>query len=222
MPALGRRVPLPRTPGDVKEELKREADRERARRWVQANRRRRVAVWDDPPAELMSVPAAAERLGATVRYVRLAVCRGVVRSWPAAAGRALGLLPEGWPAREEWVVDWAEVSTMPAVAQGERTGEKARVAAAPPGAAAGVRYFLAVGPLVVHPADGCPGDCAVHAPSGHPLRDAPLRWWRNPVAVARQCRHGVQHADPDGIAGQVPAGVCSGECCGCCTPPGVV
>ena len=56
------------------------------------------------------------------------------------------------------------------------------------------------GPLTVHPASACADrdyGCPIHAPSDHPLRLAPLRWWGNRAVLERICVHGAGHPDPD-------------------------
>lgn len=53
----------------------------------------------------------------------------------------------------------------------------------------------------VHPAEGCTGNCPLHNPSEHPLKDAPLHWrsdWGG--FFERICQHGIGHPDPDGVA----------------------
>lgn len=82
-----------------------------------------------------------------------------------------------------------------------------------------------------HSAKACVPPCAFHAPSDHPLKDAPLNW-RSGLSpfdgrrlLERLCEHGVGHPDPDGLAfanqnlpkGQEPDtgvhGCCLSRCC---------
>lgn len=75
--------------------------------------------------------------------------------------------------------------------------------------------------IKVHSEKMCKSPCPFHAPSDHPLKDAPLhiRVDKN-FLVERICPHGVGHDDPDSTAyfhgnGLAWAGVHG--CDGCCT-----
>lgn len=49
----------------------------------------------------------------------------------------------------------------------------------------------------IHPASWCSGSCVVHAPSDHWMRDDKLGFDTKLKAFYRECKHGVQHHDPD-------------------------
>jgi hypothetical protein len=73
----------------------------------------------------------------------------------------------------------------------------------------------------VHAAVACAGrPCPFHAPSDHPLKDAPINVrFDKHALVERFCEHGVGHDDPDSVAwlhsiGETWAGVHG--CDGCC------
>lgn len=74
----------------------------------------------------------------------------------------------------------------------------------------------------VHPKVSCTPPCPFHAPSDHPLKDAPMHIRSDKyMLVERICEHGIGHDDPDSVAymhahGQDWAGVHG--CDGCCTP----
>jgi len=80
--------------------------------------------------------------------------------------------------------------------------------------------------LQTHAAAACAGRaCCVHAPSDHPLRDAPLSWRGDRHLVERICPCGVGHPDPDHLThvalicgegyawGQSVHGCCPRRCC---------
>lgn len=80
----------------------------------------------------------------------------------------------------------------------------------------------------VHESSTCEGGhCAIHNPSDHPLKDAPIHLrGPNPFSmkptgfIERMCEHGVGHSDPDSVAfynsiGQTGTGIHG--CDGCCT-----
>lgn len=56
-----------------------------------------------------------------------------------------------------------------------------------------------------HSGKSCEPPCAFHAPSDHPLKDAPLNWrsgmtpWDGRRILERMCPHGIGHPDPDGL-----------------------
>lgn len=54
----------------------------------------------------------------------------------------------------------------------------------------------------IHPEEGCRGrKCAIHNPSEHPLKDAPMDWYGGEIRhLVRVCEHGFHHPDPDDIA----------------------
>jgi hypothetical protein len=57
------------------------------------------------------------------------------------------------------------------------------------------------GVLETHGPSQCAGEnCCIHAPSDHPLRDAPLCWIRELNLMMRICPHGHPHPDPDSVA----------------------
>jgi hypothetical protein len=75
----------------------------------------------------------------------------------------------------------------------------------------------------IHAPEKCVGPCAFHAPSDHPLADAPLTlrptMFFGMLAV-RVCEHGIEHVDPDAVAWLRAKGVALNEAdcsCGCCT-----
>ena len=76
--------------------------------------------------------------------------------------------------------------------------------------------------LHVHSKEVCVPPCPFHAPSDHPLKNAPIHIRRDKMMlVERICAHGVGHDDPDSVAymqahGQKWAGVHG--CDGCCSP----
>lgn len=75
--------------------------------------------------------------------------------------------------------------------------------------------------LVVHRGDECKGrNCAVHNPSNHPLKDAPLNYRADRGIMERICEHGIGHDDPDDLnyrelVGDPDASGVHG-CDGCC------
>ena len=91
----------------------------------------------------------------------------------------------------------------------------------PPNAFADHVIFRNGAVLSVHPRSACEPPCAVHAPSDHALRDAPLQWRADRQLFERVCEHGVGHPDPDDIryrrvTRDDAAGVhgcCANECC---------
>lgn len=80
----------------------------------------------------------------------------------------------------------------------------------------------------VHPPDDCEGGpCCVHAPSRHPLVNAPTHWHMGETyedeIMMRICTCGNFHPDPDDLAfiantrGEANATrLAIHECCGCC------
>lgn len=63
------------------------------------------------------------------------------------------------------------------------------------------------GTLRTHPAHLCAGEfCAVHNPSDHPLKDAPLNWRGDRGIMERICSHGIGHDDPDDLAYRASVG----------------
>ena len=55
--------------------------------------------------------------------------------------------------------------------------------------------------LNTHRKTDCLGpNCAIHNPSDHPLKDAPLNWRADRRLMERICEHGVGHPDPDDLA----------------------
>jgi hypothetical protein len=43
------------------------------------------------------------------------------------------------------------------------------------------------------------GNCCIHSPSDHPLRDAPLSWSDEMKLMFRVCEHDQIHPDPDSL-----------------------
>jgi hypothetical protein len=74
--------------------------------------------------------------------------------------------------------------------------------------------------VTVHTERVCVPPCPFHAPSDHPLKDAPMRIrLAKEGLVERICEHGVGHDDPDSVAymqaqGHTWAGIHG--CDGCC------
>lgn len=55
--------------------------------------------------------------------------------------------------------------------------------------------------LQIHGPRKCSGQaCCFHAPSDHPLREAPMIWLRSLNLMMRKCEHGLIHPDPDSLA----------------------
>lgn len=76
-------------------------------------------------------------------------------------------------------------------------------------------------PLAVHAPETCEPPCPFHAPTEHPLKDAPIvvRWDRH-LMIERLCEHGVGHPDPDNLTYQRAHGSPDDGahgCDGCCT-----
>lgn len=83
--------------------------------------------------------------------------------------------------------------------------------------------------LRVHASDKCAGQsCAVHNPSHHVLRYAPLLWRSSTGLMERECIHKIGHPDPDALAFLVRVRGESADvlkyhgCDGCCQEPVVV
>lgn len=81
--------------------------------------------------------------------------------------------------------------------------------------------------LRTHAASICVPPCPLHAPSHHPLRDAPLLWRADVGVFERVCAHGVGHPDPDSVSFLryvLPFDEFEGRaldrhgCDGCCSP----
>lgn len=84
-----------------------------------------------------------------------------------------------------------------------------------------------VGNIWVHSEGTCTPPCAIHAPSDHPLKDAPMVFRSDKhFLIERQCEHGVGHPDPDSVrylkntTGDEGYGVHG--CDGCCAGDGGV
>lgn len=79
--------------------------------------------------------------------------------------------------------------------------------------------------LQTHGESECSGTCPLHAPSDHPLKDAPLNWRADRYLMERICPCGVGHPDPDHLDrvrqiasvefawGQGVHGCCGRGCC---------
>lgn len=74
--------------------------------------------------------------------------------------------------------------------------------------------------LRVHSRHYCRPPCPVHAPSDHPLRDAPRLWRADRRIVERRCAHGVGHPDPDDQLVRTESAQGVHGCDGCCTGDG--
>lgn len=91
-------------------------------------------------------------------------------------------------------------------------------------------YGVVNGVLRTHEGSECALPyCAIHNPSGHPLRDAPQRWRNDLRILERICPHGYGHPDIDNLdclfaihGEMVVAAVSVHACDGCCGlfPPG--
>lgn len=54
--------------------------------------------------------------------------------------------------------------------------------------------------MQIHGEARCAGaPCPFHNPSDHPLREAPLAWFKELNLMMRQCEHGSLHPDPDSM-----------------------
>lgn len=49
----------------------------------------------------------------------------------------------------------------------------------------------------IHPKSGCSGNCVVHSPSDHHMREYPLGFNSYERTFFRTCPHGEEHQDPD-------------------------
>lgn len=60
----------------------------------------------------------------------------------------------------------------------------------------------------IHPEGSCYLEhCAIHNPSDHPLKDAPMEWWGERIRhLTRVCEHDFYHPDPDDIAFKMATG----------------
>ncbi len=82
--------------------------------------------------------------------------------------------------------------------------------------------------LNTHNLDECAGEyCCIHKPSDHHMKDWPTHWAGASVGMARVCKHGLAHPDPDAIAFRDMAAAKFGKtydlsephvCDGCCDP----
>ena len=79
--------------------------------------------------------------------------------------------------------------------------------------------------LVVHDKKDCKGDCPIHNPSDHHMKDWVLHWRDDKYIFERICKHGVGHPDPDSLAflikqykkqGMDCSYIDTHGCCGCC------
>lgn len=63
----------------------------------------------------------------------------------------------------------------------------------------------------------CRPPCALHAPSGHHMREWQQAWSQPLLAIFRRCPHGHFHPDPDDL--QARTGALLHTCDGCCLAP---
>lgn len=83
-------------------------------------------------------------------------------------------------------------------------------------------YITGTGQTVhVHEKKDCSGQCSIHNPSNHHMRDWPTHWRDDRKLMERICPCGVGHPDPDDLAFKESIGVdikYEGVhgCCGCC------
>lgn len=54
--------------------------------------------------------------------------------------------------------------------------------------------------LLVHDKKGCTGNCVIHRPSDHHMKDWPTNWRSDLSIMERICSHGIGHPDPDDLA----------------------
>lgn len=75
----------------------------------------------------------------------------------------------------------------------------------------------------VHRKDMCSGNCCIHNPSDHHMKDFPTHWRDDRGLMERICKHGVGHPDPDDLAYKKKMGMdikvesVHGCCCFCGT-----
>ena len=62
------------------------------------------------------------------------------------------------------------------------------------------KYITGTGQLVyVHSKEDCSGNCCIHNPSNHHMKDWPTHWRDDRGLMERICPHGIGHPDPDDI-----------------------
>lgn len=76
--------------------------------------------------------------------------------------------------------------------------------------------------LLTHRKKDCTPPCAIHSPSWHPLKDAPMVFRSDKMGmIERQCEHGIGHSDPDSLRFLISQGVSPSigvhGCDGCCS-----
>lgn len=64
----------------------------------------------------------------------------------------------------------------------------------------GMEESPVIGLRLNHAKNLCVEPCPIHAPSEHPLNQAPLLWRGDRGLMERLCPHGVGHPDPDDLA----------------------
>lgn len=78
--------------------------------------------------------------------------------------------------------------------------------------------------LKVHDRKDCKGNCPIHNPSDHHMRDWPTNWRADLGIMERICTCGIGHPDPDDLdyrartMGKLAAPLGVHGCCGCCDP----
>ena len=76
--------------------------------------------------------------------------------------------------------------------------------------------------VLVHNKESCKGgNCCIHNPSDHHMKDWPTNWRGDRGLMERLCPCGVGHPDPDDLAFKESIGVdvkveAIHGCCGCC------
>lgn len=73
----------------------------------------------------------------------------------------------------------------------------------------------------VHDKSECKGNCPIHNPSDHHMKEWPLHWRDDRGFFERICEHGVGHPDPDDVVYHLSRSndISVHGCDGCCKPP---
>ena len=62
------------------------------------------------------------------------------------------------------------------------------------------KYITGTGQIIyVHDKEDCTGNCCIHNPSDHHMKDWPTHWRDDRMLMERICPHGIGHPDPDDI-----------------------
>lgn len=72
--------------------------------------------------------------------------------------------------------------------------------------------------LRVHKKSECSGQCPIHNPSDHHMKDWPTNWRGDKGIMERICPHGIGHPDPDDINVKKHKHLAIHGCDGCCNP----